>query len=647
MKQITLLIIACLFSSAIFAQTPQAISYQAIARNATGVVLASQSVGIKISIHSGSATGTVEYSETHHDTTNLFGLFTLQIGNGTPITGTFSGIDWSIGNKFLQVELDAAGGTTYSDMGTTQLLSVPYALYAEKTNLNLVEGNGIQISGDTIINSSPNIPVSITGSGDVTVSGTYPNFNIDGTPSTFFAGTGIQISNDSIINSSPDQIVSLTGTGITNVAGAYPNFTINTPAYTAGTGIGIVGNVISNNSPDQIVSITGLGQTTVTGTYPNFSIATVPYLAGTGIQISNDSIINSSPDVPVNITGTGSVTVTGSYPNFNIDATDNVNDADHDSTNELQTLSKTGNTISLSKGGGSVTDSDNQNLSKTVNGTNVTIHITNGNSTTFSIADNDNDSTNELNTALSFNTITNMLSVTDAGGTLTDTVDVNEDDLSDNSITDLNDVNTTGAQQGDLLQYDGTNWIPSSPANFSLQYPDGLNNAISVIQTIDINTTYTVPANYNFYLTALHDENVINYIMINGIHFDFITNPSSLAHTPNSPLILKSGDVISLDGVTGFAADIFGFLVKPYVIPVSAEFNNGTSFTVPAGKSFVILNIKIPGLGSVYFSVNGHNLFDALFQGYLPIPVILNAGDVISFSGGVASILPAINGYLK
>lgn len=644
MKHLTLLIITCFFSTAIFAQTPQAISYQAIARNATGVVLASQSVGIKIFIHTGSATGTVEYSETHHDTTNQFGLFTLQIGNGTPDIGTFSTIDWSTGNKFLQVELDPTGGTTYIDMGTSQLLSVPYALYAEKSNINLQAGNGIQISGDTIINSSPNIPVSITGSGNVTVSGSYPNFNIDGTPSTFFAGTGIQISNDTIINSSPDQIVTMTGTGITNVAGAYPNFTINSPAYTAGTGIGIIGNVISNNAPDQIVSITGLGQTTVTGTYPNFSIATVPYLAGTGIQISNDSIINLSPDVPMNITGTGSVTVSGSYPNFNIDATDNVNDADHDSTNELQTLSKTGNIISLSKGGGSVTDSDNQNLSKTVNGTNVTIHITNGNSTTFSIADNDNDSSNELNTALSFNTINNMLSITDAGGTLTDTVDVNEDDLSDNSITDLNDVNTTGAQEGDLLQYDGTNWVPSSPANFSLQYPDGLNNAIGIIHSLNL-SDYTVPAGYNFYLTSLSD-NPEDKIMINGKQFDFYTNVinNNSVNRPSSPLILKSGDVLSS---LGSSVNAFGFLVNAHVIPISIEFTNGSNYSVPVGKTFIMLHSCLPNLAGIYFSINGKKLFEGSYPDYLPIPVILNAGDVISFTGSVGSILPAINGYLK
>lgn len=248
MKQLTLLIIACFFSSAIFAQTPQAISYQAIARNATGVVLASQSVGIKISIHTGSVTGTVEYSETHHDTTNQFGLFTLQIGNGTPAIGTFSTIDWSTGNKFLQVELDPTGGTTYIDMGTSQLLSVPYALYAEKSNINLQAGNGIQISGDTIINSSPNIPVSITGSGDVTVSGTYPNFNVDGTPSTFFAGTGIQISNDTIINSSPDIPVTIVGTGGTTVSGSYPDFTI----FSTSNAWNLTGNAGTNSSTNFI-----------------------------------------------------------------------------------------------------------------------------------------------------------------------------------------------------------------------------------------------------------------------------------------------------------------------------------------------------------------------------------------------------------
>ena len=112
------------------AQVPQALNYQAVARDASGHLIASHAVGLKIIIHQTSATGTIVYSETFSPTTNQFGLFTVSIGTGNPVTGTFSSIAWSSGNYWMQVQLDATGGTTYVDMGTSQLLSVPYALYA-------------------------------------------------------------------------------------------------------------------------------------------------------------------------------------------------------------------------------------------------------------------------------------------------------------------------------------------------------------------------------------------------------------------------------------------------------------------------------------------------------------------------------------
>jgi hypothetical protein len=118
------------FISQLNAQVPQAFNYQAVARNATGVLLDNQSVGIKISIHQTTASGTVVYSETFTPTTNQFGLFTIEIGQGAPVTGTFNTIDWSTGSYFLQVQMDPAGGTSYTNMGTTQLLTVPFAMYA-------------------------------------------------------------------------------------------------------------------------------------------------------------------------------------------------------------------------------------------------------------------------------------------------------------------------------------------------------------------------------------------------------------------------------------------------------------------------------------------------------------------------------------
>jgi hypothetical protein len=113
-----------------FAQVPQALNYQAVARTSAGALLANQAVGIKISIHTGSAAGAVVYSEIHAPTTNNFGLFTLSIGTETPVSGTFNTIDWSTGNYWLQVEMDPTGGVTYADMGTSQLLTVPYAMFA-------------------------------------------------------------------------------------------------------------------------------------------------------------------------------------------------------------------------------------------------------------------------------------------------------------------------------------------------------------------------------------------------------------------------------------------------------------------------------------------------------------------------------------
>jgi hypothetical protein len=118
----------------VFAQAPQAFSYQAIANNANGTPVVNGSVKVRISILDNTATGAVLYTETHTKTTNAQGLFNLNIGQGTVTTGTFAGINWAVNSKFVKVELDPAGGTNYTTVGTSQLQSVPYALYADKVN---------------------------------------------------------------------------------------------------------------------------------------------------------------------------------------------------------------------------------------------------------------------------------------------------------------------------------------------------------------------------------------------------------------------------------------------------------------------------------------------------------------------------------
>lgn len=116
------------------AQVPNLVNYQAIARNANGAPVTNQPVSVKFTVLDGSASGSIVYIETHHPTTNQFGLFIVAIGNGTPVIGTFASINWSNGLKFLKVEFDPAGGSSYTVMGTDQMLSVPYALYAQTSS---------------------------------------------------------------------------------------------------------------------------------------------------------------------------------------------------------------------------------------------------------------------------------------------------------------------------------------------------------------------------------------------------------------------------------------------------------------------------------------------------------------------------------
>lgn len=127
-KHITILLL--LFFTQLFAQAPQKMSYQAVLRNTSNALIANTTVGMRISILQGSTTGTPVFVETQSPTTNANGLVSLEIGGGTIVTGTFAGVNWANGPFFIKTETAPSGGTNYTIIGTTQLLSVPYALYA-------------------------------------------------------------------------------------------------------------------------------------------------------------------------------------------------------------------------------------------------------------------------------------------------------------------------------------------------------------------------------------------------------------------------------------------------------------------------------------------------------------------------------------
>lgn len=354
MKKVALLV--CLFvASLVRSQAPQYLNYQGIARNSAGTIITT-AIGVKFEILQGGASGTLVYEETNNITPSSAGIFTAAIGSGAASTGTFSTINWANSPYFIRVSIDPAGGTSYSTVGTSQLLSVPYALYAEK-------------AGNTQT-------VSITGSN---VIGTYPNYTIT-SAGALTPSTGISIVGNTITNTAPNP--TLTANGITSITGTHPSFTIDVPPpsmnYNTGTNVltltqgtavatttlvgagsntvAMFASGIASVSPvgagsNFTVSVpsptfTSIGSTTVSGTYPNYTVTSpgVSTLTPTSLQINAPhSTSTLSPNnfsitvQPTNLTGVGIASVSGTYPNYTVGVPG-------------PSLSVTGNTITISQG---------------------------------------------------------------------------------------------------------------------------------------------------------------------------------------------------------------------------------------------------------------------------------------------------------
>lgn len=168
----TLTILLAVLTASVFAVTPQKMSYQAVVRNSSNALVVNSNIGMQVSILQNSATGTSVYVERQFPTTNANGLVTIEIGSGTLMSGSFSTIDWSSGIYFIKTETDITGGANYTITGTSQLLSVPYALYALKA------GNGFSGSY-TDLSNKPYIPVAADGSETKVTAGT--NITVTGT----------------------------------------------------------------------------------------------------------------------------------------------------------------------------------------------------------------------------------------------------------------------------------------------------------------------------------------------------------------------------------------------------------------------------------------------------------------------------------
>ena len=255
-----------------FAQAPQGFNYQATVRNSAGVLIVNQNVNFKFNIMLNSQTSVPIYSENHFAPTDDLGQVNLAIGQGTATVGTFSSINWANGSYYLGIEINTGSG--YVAMGTTQLLSVPYALYANSSgnsNFNFPNGTNIGDTLNWIWNGSAWVPTSSVSNAQLPVISTIVATNTL-TPSPSSGGTitsdgGYSITSKGVCwSASPNPTISNNstnnGTGASNFTSILSNLLPSTTYYyrayatiSIGTGYGITYTFTTASNPQLTTSV--------------------------------------------------------------------------------------------------------------------------------------------------------------------------------------------------------------------------------------------------------------------------------------------------------------------------------------------------------------------------------------------------------
>ena len=313
-------------------QAPQQINYQAVARNASGNVLINQTISVRFTIHDIDTAGTIDYQEIHTNlTTNKFGLFITTIGTGTQVgNNTFPSINWGANAKYLQVELDPAGGSNFVNMGFSQLNSVPYALFAANvtpgpsgatgasgtTGLTGPTGIGIQgNTGQTGATGPTGVQGNMGQSGAQGVTGATGTAGLQG--NTGSTGTqGLQGNTGATGNTgSTGQFIGMVpvvkgGSGDSSFIPYAPIFggTTSTGPLQSGA-VGTAGQILTSNGSGMLPTFQPASTGSVTITIPageNITAGQAVYLGGyTSASVTydnnyrNDTVVYSSSTVNI------------------------------------------------------------------------------------------------------------------------------------------------------------------------------------------------------------------------------------------------------------------------------------------------------------------------------------------------------------
>ncbi len=454
MRKVIYILLALLFTHNLFAQAPLGFNYQGIAREADGTPISGKEIAIRVSIIDGPQ-GSSEFEEVHFLTTNDFGLFTAVIGQGNG-NGTLNQVNWAGGNLWLQIELDPDDSGNFILMGSQQLMSVPYALFAQQSGAGLSPGYGVDINNGTISNVLPDRPITLTGKGNVQVSGTYPNFTIESNGSAdgdadasneiqnlSKVGNEVSLSKgggsftDAVDDADADatneliESATLVGTSL-EIKDAGGTQTVDLATLQDGTGtdaqeLTLTGNTLSltNSTP---VDLSGYLDDTDT----QLTEAEVDVFVGNNGYLTSEvdgSLTNEIQDLQLvgnelTITRNGTATTIDLSPYLDntdtqlteaeVDAFANNNghltsEVDGSITNEIQDLQLLGNDLEITNNGSATTidlsgyldNTDDQTLSVSTPAINpvlrqIDISGASNSSISFSVADSDDDTSNEI-----------------------------------------------------------------------------------------------------------------------------------------------------------------------------------------------------------------------------------------------------------
>ena len=335
MKKLIFTVAAFLALNMAVAQAPEGFKYQAVVRDASSAIVASSPIGVQVRILQGGSAGAPVYVETHTGITNTYGLMSLTVGGGTVSSGSFSGIDWSAGPYFMEISMDISGGTSYTTMGSSQLLSVPYALYAG----SVAGGSGGDADADPA--NELNTAFSLTGT---TLSITDPGGTLNVDLTTVAGGddadadptneynTGVSLSGTTLSVTDAGGSVMANLSSLVNDADADPTNEYITSASLSGTTLNIVdgagthavdmsslsggggnwtlsGSNIYNSNPGYV----GVGETAPASKLHVNATGTTANPHGAQIFMDNPSGTTSSAGLRVESTGNSAAELVGVY----------------------------------------------------------------------------------------------------------------------------------------------------------------------------------------------------------------------------------------------------------------------------------------------------------------------------------------------